>query len=392
MNKLKKLIMMAQQEDVPYLCIESLEDGMQISLSDNGYSESVEYSFDKLRWNVLPAGMFTPEANTGTKIYLRGGLTPHCALKDSGTGAGIDADIANSKGIGQFTISKKCNLSGTPCSLIFKDKVSSYSYISGLHCAFARLFKGTPVVNVLNPDFLPIKNLSQCCFYQMFANCMELEDADLEIPSTEQTSVVTTRAYYYMFYNCSKLRQGIRRLNHAMGSYTCQGMYYNCSKLERGTDITTENRASTEAIYGMYYSCYNLVNPPIINITGGEANFAWDSFRNCTSLQKTPIIRGSFLITRNWLYAFMGCKSLKEVWWLPLHAPKQESNAQWLDNVASEGTVYLNKNITWNPENYRNGSYTTNSSGESVKITWGFPANWAIKYCDPVTLEVKDSK
>ena len=206
MNKFKKLIMMTQQEDVPYLCIEVLEDGMQISLSDNGYGESIEYSFDKLHWNVLPTGMFTPETNTGTKIYLRGELTPHFALKDSTTGTGIDTDIANSNGIGQFTILKKCNLYGTPCSLIFKDNVSSYPYISGLRCAFARLFKGTPVVNVLNPDFLPIKGLSPYCFYQMFMNCVELEFADLEIPSTENVGAITTGVYYDMFYNCSKLR------------------------------------------------------------------------------------------------------------------------------------------------------------------------------------------
>jgi hypothetical protein len=79
----------------------------------------------------------------------------------------------------------------------------------------------------------------------------------------------------------------------------------------------------------------------------------------------------------------MGCKSLKEVWWLPLHAPVSSANAQWLDGVASEGTVYLNKNITWNPEDYKNGSLNANN----VKITWGFPVNWAIKYCDPDNID-----
>lgn len=384
--------MMAQPEDIPYLCIEALEDGMKISLSDNGYGESIEYSFDKLRWNVLPAGTFTPEADIGEKIYLRGELTPHSVLQDNDIG--FEVDVANSKGIGQFTISKKCNLSGTPCSLIFKDKVSSYPYISGLYCTFARLFKGTLVVNVLNPDFLPVEKLSSYCFYQMFANCVELEDADLEIPSTEQLRI--SGVYYSMFYNCSKLRQGIRRLNHTLGAYCCLSMYHGCSALEKGTDVTAENSASTSAINKMYYMCSNLVNPPIVNASLSEANFAWDSFRSCTSLIKTPIIRGLFTTARSWIYAFMGCKSLKEVWWLPLHAPTLGVNAQWLDNVASEGIVYLNKNITWKPEDYRNGSDTTNSSGESVKITWGFPGTpetWPIKYCDPDNIsDVRDEK
>jgi hypothetical protein len=45
----------------------------------------------------------------------------------------------------------------------------------------------------------------------------------------------------------------------------------------------------------------------------------------------------------------------------------------WVDNVSPTGTIVLNKNIEWNPEDYRGVN--------------GIPEGWEVKYCDPDNLD-----
>lgn len=45
----------------------------------------------------------------------------------------------------------------------------------------------------------------------------------------------------------------------------------------------------------------------------------------------------------------------------------------WVNNISPTGTIVLNKNIEWNPEDYRGVN--------------GIPAGWEVKYCDPDNLD-----
>jgi hypothetical protein len=88
--------------------------------------------------------------------------------------------------------------------------------------------------------------------------------------------------------------------------------------------------------------------------------------------------------------AFSNCSLLNNVTFLVANIPlsKRISN-NWLTNVAEEGTIILNKNITWNPEDYRNGNIDNIEGSVTLgeTITWGIPAGWEIKYCDPDNID-----
>ena len=92
------------------------------------------------------------------------------------------------------------------------------------------------------------------------------------------------------------------------------------------------------------------------------------------------------------LYAFRNCKNLKKVWYLST-LPLSDKFDYWLTGVAEEGTIILNKNINWNPEDYRNGNID-NIEGSATfdkTITWGIPTGWEVKYCDPDNInDVRD--
>jgi hypothetical protein len=47
--------------------------------------------------------------------------------------------------------------------------------------------------------------------------------------------------------------------------------------------------------------------------------------------------------------------------------------SSWVRGVSPTGTMVLNKNIEWNPEDYRGVN--------------GIPEGWEVKYCDPDNLD-----
>jgi hypothetical protein len=101
MSELKKLVMMTQQEDIPYLCITALEDGMHVSLDYSHTEGFIEYSPDKVHWYNLPAKEPTQPVNGGKSLYFRGELIPEVVTDENN-----NVNIGNSKGIGCFTINK----------------------------------------------------------------------------------------------------------------------------------------------------------------------------------------------------------------------------------------------------------------------------------------------
>jgi 16S rRNA (guanine966-N2)-methyltransferase len=105
--------------DSPYLCIDSYEDGLTVSFTLN----TIEYSFDKKEWHTLNVGETTPEVNAGSPIYFKGECRPGIAY-----------------GIGTFSISKRCGVSGNVLSLMFGDDFEYVSSLEGYKYAFTKLF------------------------------------------------------------------------------------------------------------------------------------------------------------------------------------------------------------------------------------------------------------
>ena len=163
-----------------YLTIVALEDGLTASLSVN----DVEYCIDgNGNWSTLTAGTTSPAINKNQYISFRGNLTP-----------------TSSAGVGPFTISISCDLTGNCNSLLFGDDAKTNLSLSGKSYAFYRLFYNCSTIKNVSPNFLPATTLGYMCYDSMFQDCTSLTTAP-QLPAT----TLADYCYRYMFKNCSKL-------------------------------------------------------------------------------------------------------------------------------------------------------------------------------------------
>ena len=103
-----------------YLTIEALEDGLTAKLSVNSIWYCIDGDGD---WITLSADTPTPSINKGQTLSFRGNLSPN-----------------SRSGIGTFTISESCNLSGNCMSLLYGSNASINYSLVGKDYAFYRLF------------------------------------------------------------------------------------------------------------------------------------------------------------------------------------------------------------------------------------------------------------
>ena len=253
-----------------YMTVEALESGLSVM---NNYS-TFEYCIDGSgTWVSLPAGSYTSTVNAGQKIHFRGSnLTP----------------VANT-GIGTFTITRSCNLSGNCMSLLFGDSANKNYSLAEYAYAFYKLFNGCSNIKSVSADFLPAMALSSYCYGYMFYNCTGLTDA----PNLPAQTLVSF-CYYYMYYGCTSMTNPGVISATTLATYCCYGMYYKCSSLQTGPDLW----ATTTASYCYYYM-----------------------FSQCSSLNRIKMLA----ITLSGYY--------------PL--------SYWMNGVASSGTFIKHSNATW---------------------------------------------
>lgn len=253
-----------------YMTVEALESGLSVM---NNYS-TLEYCVDgDGNWISLPAGSYTSAVNAGQKIYFRGSnLTP----------------IANT-GIGTFTITKPCNLSGNCMSLLYGNKADKNYSLSEYQYAFYKLFYNCTSIKNVSATFLPAMAVSSYCYGYMFYGCTGLTDA----PNLPALTLVSS-CYYYMYYGCTSMTNPGIISATTVATYCCYGMYYKCTSLQTGPDLLATSLAS----YCYYYM-----------------------FSQCSSLNRIKMLA----ITLDGYY--------------PL--------SYWMNGVASSGTFYKHPNATW---------------------------------------------
>lgn len=216
-----------------YLTIEALEDGLTAKLSLNACEYCVDGDGD---WKSLSAGTNTASINSGHTLSFRGNLTP-----------------ASSKGIGTFTINKKCNLKGNCMSMLFGDNaVDNYS-LSGKRYAFYQLFYNcTNIVNV-SSNFLPVTTLDNWCYGSMFYGCTNLTTAPA-LPAT----TVGYKCYSYMFKDCTSLTQAPSILPATTLANNCyEYMFVNCTSLTTAPELPATTLTSDCYRY-MFSNCTKL--------------------------------------------------------------------------------------------------------------------------------------
>lgn len=289
-----------QKDMSNYLTIEALEDGLTAKLSIN----TCEYCVDgDDNWKPLAAGTRTESINTGQTLSFRGNLTP-----------------ASSKGIGTFTISKKCNLKGNCMSMLFGDNAANNYSLEGKNDAFYSLFNGcSKIINVSN-NFLPATRLEQRCYCQMFYGCTGLTTAP-ELPAT----TLESSCYYGMFYNCTNLTTApvLPATTLAGGCY--EYMFYNC------TSLTTA--------------------PSILPATTLRSACYCEMFNGCTSLTTAPELPATTLVEYCYSNMFYNCNKLNYIKMLATDVYAEDCLSGWVEGVASSGTFVKNSALTYLPTN-----------------------------------------
>lgn len=169
-----------------YLTIEALEDGLTVSLTENNCEYCVNGDGN---WSVLYANSQTPAINSGDIISFRGNLV---------------VDIYMQLGIGNISISRKCNLKGNCMSLVYGDNASNeYGFDNELYHSniFQSLFGHNDTIIEVSSDFLPATYLQSGCYMGMFAGCSSLV-------TSPTLSVANLYSYEYgmMYEACSNLR------------------------------------------------------------------------------------------------------------------------------------------------------------------------------------------
>lgn len=315
--------------DSNYLTITALENELTVSLSVN----SCQYNIDGGTWQSLSAGSETPPINKGSFIQIKAS----------------NPTITSDLGIGTFTITKQCILSGNCMSMLYGDSASDNNSISAY--AFKDLFTNCNVISVSN-NFLPAEILSECCYYRMFKGCSNLRNSP-KLPA----SILKDACYAAMFSgtkalpDCSSIdfadssvvnSGGLRSLFNGtivsdedlfkilpinssghyclpvtiLTSNSYNGMFNACNNL-----TTTPDLPATTLFYncyaGMFSDCKNLINIRELPATVLADSCYSGMFMGCTSLTKMPILHSTDLNVYCYYRMFKGCTSLTEVTSLP---------------------------------------------------------------------------
>lgn len=94
-----------------------------------------------------------------------------------------------------------------------------------------------------------------------------------------------------------------------------------------------------------------------------------------SDLQVSPTLKPTQLTEDTYKDMFYGCNNLDTVKTQQLTEMDAYNQAEWLADVAEEGTIYFNKSIHWDPEIYRGAA--TDEEGELI---YGYPVKWNYAY------------
>jgi hypothetical protein len=184
----------------------------------------------------LPAGSYAPTINTGQKLYFKGSnLTP-----------------TTSSGIGTFTITRSCNLTGNCNSLLFGDDADKNYSLAEFPYAYYKLFYNCTNIKNISKTFLPAMAVSNYCYGYMFYGCTGLTDS-----SNLPAQTLAPSCYYNMYYGCGNLTNPGTIEARTLATYCCNGMFYNCTSMTTAPTLWAEALVSY-CYYYMFTGCTNL--------------------------------------------------------------------------------------------------------------------------------------
>lgn len=166
-------------QNVNYMAIEALEDGLTVTISGKLSSNSkIEYSIDGVDWVNMEIDVATSPINCGEKLLFKGNY------------------LGNGSAYIVFSISKKCNLKGDIKTLWYGDNAGRYK--TALYAKL--LFSDCTTIQHVDNYFLSAVDLTEYCYCDLFYGCTSLVNAP-ELPAT----TLARECYSGMFYGCTKL-------------------------------------------------------------------------------------------------------------------------------------------------------------------------------------------
>lgn len=341
----------------PYLCFQALESDFRVCLGGDFHEHVCQYSFNRKDWFNLLARTYTPAIGILQKVYFRANLDP--VLTDATSNSGI-------KSIGKFSTTKKYRLSGNPTSMLHGMDWTLDNFDTSVPSSYglAFLFQSSKAVSI-SKDFFNFKADSFRTCYQMFYNSNYLKESIV----INNIGTLGNGIFNSAFQYCPIDEITIANKSLANQAFVSAFLATNIKKI------------SLPATY-IYASAYS-------SICKGCGSLV-EVFINGRNLEVSTIAG----YTQHLNEAFYGCKNLSKVTYLVTYPFTKKYTNNWLTGVAEEGTIILSKNITWNPDDYRNGN-TDNIEGSDTfddTITWGIPKNWIVQYYDPITHEIKENR
>lgn len=211
-----------------YLTIEALDDG-NLTIS---YRNTFEYSTNKgITWTPITSAN-TVSFNAGDNIMLK--------ITNNGNGMSIDS----SDGIGTIKYTGRHNVYGNVMSLRVGDRFKEISddQINNwfTHDIFRNLFSGDTALVSAEHMILPVTELKDSCYYQMFRGCTSLTTAP-QLPAT----TLAEHCYQYMFLGCTSLTTAPELPATTLANYCYGNMFNGCTSLNYikclATDISANN-------------------------------------------------------------------------------------------------------------------------------------------------------
>ena len=281
------------------LTFEILSDG-NIEFKSKSYSGatwSLAYKKNNENWSE--------QLDTFTISVIRGDIVQFKGINER-----LNTDLNSAKG---FSTTVSFNVYGNPMSLSYGEDLIGKT--EALGSDFCKLFSGCSNLIDASRLILPITNVTNSCYNEMFMNCRNLIAAP-ELPATS----VGVYSYGEMFSGCTSLATAPKLPATTLGDYCYYGMFNNC------TSLTTTPELPATTLVG---SCYVSM------------------FSGCTGLTTVPELPATKLQMYCYEGMFRNCSSLNYIKAMFTTTPSTTYTKNWVSGVASTGTFVKNANAAW---------------------------------------------
>lgn len=301
-----------------YLTIEALEDGLTVSFDNSGLS----YSIDGGDWVELESYEESAPINKDQIISFKGEFEDY------------------TQGVGQFTISKRCNLKGNCMSIIYGD--NAYGQTSMKNNSFRDLFRFCATIEMVSENFLPATELTYGCYYMMFQCCTSLINAP-KLPATTMES----DCYGYMFHECTNLVNAPELPATTLADSCYIHMFEGCTSLVEAPDLPA-TQLSDWCYDCMFYGCTSLINPPKLPATTLKYGCYSYMFYGCENMISAPDLPAESLVSDCYERMFKDCYKLSYIKALFTTTPSSSYTDYWVHLVNNNGVFVKSKDATWN--------------------------------------------